>query len=171
MKQLPIMAPRQLRRAAVWLALCLWLVACGTVQTPRPAEPVAQQPANTVPSAPSATDLLMSRQTLCALPAAEAGTLSGTADEAGQLHQLLLMSCDMRNHRAAIGEMLADLRTREWPDGYAAFFDLVQASTDALETLEQQRDALQRRLDETIRGITHIEEAIDARRESGHLAE
>lgn len=164
--------------------LCLALCSCSHLRAPEESGSVARV-ADEVPApAPglvSPADLLVSRQAYCAEPAAHRDGIAGEALENGvtgsieaadQIERLLRMSCDMRLNYRSIDRILAALRAdRSWPTSYLALFDLMQAGADAVKSLEQQRAALQIRLDETIRGITNIEEAIDARRGKNHLAE
>lgn len=124
----------------------------------------------------AAQDLLLLRQQYCLEPRAQRREKIQSYDSSGdtqlRLEQLLLMSCELATFSAPIHTALARLRdAREWSPEDLAFFTFLKESTDALRAVEAKRYALQMQLEDTIQGITHIEEAIDARGGDHHLAE
>jgi hypothetical protein len=117
---------------------------------------------------PGGESLLAHRATLCAADDTERQRLmtsyDDTHDHRQQFERLLLMSCDPFQHRDSLGEALqvASLNP-DWSEDQRAFLAIMESHHHALERLEAERQVLERQLEDTIRGISEIEEDIDGR--------
>lgn len=113
----------------------------------------------------AAEGVLVRRAMLCGSPAdppPDPVVATDTADL--QFERLLRMSCDPYRYRRELTEALriADANPR-WTGEQRAFLELLESQSRALLQLESRREALEQRLEETIRGISEIEAAIDGR--------
>lgn len=136
---------------AIWLLpIVLLPIACATVDAPGP---------KSVVDPPIATEsLLLYRDRLCDLTEDERlqrlSSLSSEADHQQQLQRLLLASCDPWRHREALQQALqAVSQKQDWSADETAYLKLMQSHQTALE---QQRQ-------ETVRGISEIEDVIEQR--------
>ena len=136
----------------------------------------AEEKLSATESSSSSNGLLLSRQQCCAEPRMQRHEkirrYQSSSEPDLQLERLLLMSCEITAFGTSIRAALIQLQpTQEWQPEDLAFFALLKESAEALQAAEAQRYALQTQLEETIQGITHIEEAIDARGGDHRLAE
>lgn len=120
--------------------------------------------------------LLLLRQQYCLEPKAQRRAkierYGSRIDTQSQLDRLLLMSCELAAFSSSIPAAVTQIRNaQEWSSEDLAFFAFLKESTDALRAAEAKRYALQVQLEDTIQGITHIEEAIDSRGGDHRLAE
>jgi hypothetical protein len=160
-----------MKKRCLLLAVLLLPVACATVD--RPAPDIDTDPAATEKTTPAVADaeseagesLLVYRASLCAGAAAERQRqLASPRDEADhrqQFQRLLLASCDPWQHREELRQALeaASLK-QDWSEDERAF----------LRLMESHQESLRQQMQETIRGISEIEDAIEGRPDRESLA-
>jgi hypothetical protein len=109
--------------------------------------------------------LLVYRASLCAGAAAERQRqLASPRDEADhrqQFQRLLLASCDPWQHREELRQALEAISLKQdWSEDERAF----------LRLMESHQESLRQQMQETIRGISEIEDAIEGRPDRESLA-
>lgn len=140
------------RKARKWLlpVIVLLPVACATVDAPAPGSVAVPPGAGESP--------LLSRDRLCALAEGERlqrlASLASAADPRQQLQRLMLASCDPWHHQEALQQaLLAVSERQDWSADEAAYLRLMRS----------QQAALARQREETVRGISEIEDVIEQR--------
>lgn len=161
-----------MKKRCLLLTVLLLPAACATLDRPAPdTDPeTAEETAPAVADAESETktdeSLLVYRASLCAGAAAERRRqLASPRDEADhrqQFQRLLLASCDPWRHREELRQALeaASLK-QDWSEDERAF----------LRLMESHQESLRQQMQETIRGISEIEDAIERRPDNGPLAQ
>ncbi len=163
-----------MKKRCLLLIVLLLPAACATVDRPAPdtgtAPETAEEIGPAVADAESETktgeSLLVYRASLCAGGAAERRRqLASPRDEADrrqQFQRLLLASCDPWQHREELRQALeaASLK-QDWSEDERAF----------LRLMESHQESLRQQMEETIRGISEIEDAIEGRPDNGPLAQ
>lgn len=129
---------------------------------------VAATPPGVTVLCPDTESLLQCRAKLCETQDAYRETLlgfyQGAEDPEQNFERLLLMSCDLYRHHDEFPETLqAAAAKSDWPEDHRAFMQMMASHRQALSRLEARREALERQLENTVRGISDIEEAIESR--------
>jgi hypothetical protein len=129
---------------------------------------IAATPPGVALLCPETESLLRCRAELCATEEAYRETLlgfyEGAEDPEQNFERLLLMSCDLYRHHDALEETLQAAALKpDWPADHRAFMEMMATHRQAFTRLEARRQALERQLEDTVRGISEIEEAIDVR--------
>lgn len=141
-----------------------------TVETSQPIE-AKKDPAYQLQPVRSVEQLLVQRLSVCGVAKDQRETYikkftvqpnpqNGVNEE--QLNQLLLASCSPETKPGVLNQLLADLTSAgTWPEGYAAFFDLVISGQRAYAAVEKVYLGLKQEHEKTIQGLSEIETQIE----------